>query len=63
YRAGTVQANNQIPLAGTIADQDAAEGLVLLFKIQIVSLDNRPLELKIASPENPSESASAELDV
>jgi hypothetical protein len=63
YRAGTVQANNQIPLAGTIADQDAAEGLVLLFKIQIVSLDNRPLELNIASPENPKESASAELDV
>jgi hypothetical protein len=63
YRAGTVQANNQIPLPGTIADQDAAEGLVLLYKIQIVSLDNRPLELKIANPENPSETASAELDV
>jgi hypothetical protein len=64
YRAGTtVQANNQIPLAGTTADQDAAEGLVLLYKIQIVSLDNRPLELKIANPENPGDSASAELDV
>jgi hypothetical protein len=63
YRAGTVQANDQIPLAGTIADQDAAEGLVALYKIQIVSLDNRPLELKIANPENPKETASAELDV
>jgi hypothetical protein len=63
YRAGTVQANNQIPLAGTIAAEDSAQGLVLLYKIQIVSLDNRPLELKIASPENPSETATGELDV
>ncbi len=38
-------------------------GSLLLYKIQIVSLDNRPLELKIVNPENPSESASAELDV
>jgi hypothetical protein len=63
YRGGTVEPKNQIPLAGTVADDDPAEGLVLLYKIQIVSLDNRPLELKIVSPENPSESASAELDV
>jgi hypothetical protein len=63
YRAGMVPAKNQIPLAGTVADDDPAEGLVLLYKIQIVSLDNRPLELKIVNPNNPSESASAELDV
>jgi hypothetical protein len=63
YRAGTVPPKNQIPLPGTVADDDPAEGLVLLYKIQIVSLDNRPLELKILDPENPSESASAELDV
>jgi hypothetical protein len=63
YRAGMVAPKNQIPLPGTIADDDPAEGLVLLYKIQIVSLDNRPLELKILDPENPSESASAELDV
>jgi hypothetical protein len=63
YRAGMVAAKDQIPLPGTIADDDPAEGLVLLYKIQIVSLDNRPLELKIVNPENPSESALAELDV
>jgi hypothetical protein len=63
YRAGTVAPKSQIPLPGTIADDDPAEGLVLLYKIQIVSLDNRPLELKILDPQNPSESASAELDV
>jgi hypothetical protein len=63
YRAGMVPPKDQIPLPGTVADDDPAEGLVLLYKIQIVSLDNRPLELKILDPENPSESASAELDV
>jgi hypothetical protein len=63
YRAGTIQANNQIPTAGTMAADDSAQGLVLLYKIQIVSLDNRPLELKIASPENSSETATGELDV
>ncbi len=63
YRAGIVPPKNQIPLPGTVADDDPAEGLVLLYKIEIVSLDNRPLELKIVDPENPSESATAELDV
>jgi hypothetical protein len=63
YRAGTVAPKNQIPAPGTLADDDPAEGLVLLYKIQVVSLDNRPLELKILDPENPAESASAELDV
>jgi hypothetical protein len=63
YRGGTVEPKNQIPLAGTVADDDPAEGLVLLYKIEIVSLDNRPLELKIVDPENPRETASAELDV
>jgi hypothetical protein len=63
YRAGTVEPKNQIPLPGTVADDDPAEGLVLLYKIQIVSLDNRPLVLKIVDPDNPKETASAELDV
>jgi hypothetical protein len=63
YRGGMVPAKNQIPLPGTIADVDPAEGLVMLYKIQIVSLDNRPLELEIVNPGDPKESASAELDV
>jgi hypothetical protein len=63
YRGGTVPAKSQIPAPGTLADDDPAQGLVLLYKIQVVSLDNRPLELKIVNPENPNESAKAELDV
>ncbi|HLH15534.1 MAG TPA: hypothetical protein VKV16_12135 [Solirubrobacteraceae bacterium] len=63
YRGGTLAAHSMLPLPGTIADNDPAQGLLLLYKIKIVSLDNRPLELKIVNPENPGESASAELDV
>jgi hypothetical protein len=63
YRPGTVPANNQIPAAGTVADNSGPQGALLLFKIQIASLDNRPFELKITNPENPAESASVTLDV
>ena len=63
YRGGEVQANGQIPIPDTIANSGPTQGSLLLFKIRVVSLDNRPLELKILDPENPTESASAELDV
>jgi hypothetical protein len=63
YRAGPVPPNSRLPVPGTIADDAPAQGQLLLYKIQIASLDNRPLEIKIVNPENPSESASAELDV
>ncbi|HLM86494.1 MAG TPA: hypothetical protein VK272_09955 [Solirubrobacteraceae bacterium] len=63
YRGGTVPAKGQLPVPGTAADDDPAQGSLLLYKIQIVSLDNRPLELKIVDPEEPQKTASAELDV
>jgi len=63
YRPIDVPAKGQMPTPGTIADDDPAQGSVLLYKIEIVSLDNRPLELKIVDPENPTATASAELDV
>jgi len=63
YRAGTVQAKNQIPIPNSIAADGPTQGALLLYKIQIASLDNRPLTIKIVSPSNPSQTASAELDV
>ena len=63
YRGGIVPGNGQIPTPDTIAASGPTQGALLLFKIQVVSLDNRPLELKILDPEDPTESASAELDV
>jgi hypothetical protein len=63
YRPGTVPAKSQIPRPGTVAADFGPQGALLLFKIKIVSLDNRPMEVKITNPENPAESASAVLDV
>jgi hypothetical protein len=63
YHPGPVPAKNQVPLPDTTADSFGTQGALLLYKIQIVSLDNRPLTLKIADPEDPTETASAELDV
>jgi hypothetical protein len=63
YRPGTIPAKGQIPKQGTVADDFGPQGALLLFKIQVASLDNRPFELKILNPEDPAESASATLDV
>ncbi|HEX3512273.1 MAG TPA: hypothetical protein VHT27_14370 [Solirubrobacteraceae bacterium] len=63
YRGGNVPAKGQIPEADTTADSGPTQGALLLFKIQTVSLDNRPLQLKITSPQDLAESATAELDV
>jgi len=63
YRGGLVPPNSQLPAPGTIAFLDAAQGQLLLYKIQIASLNNRPMQIKIVAPGKPTESASAELDV
>jgi hypothetical protein len=63
YRGGMVPAQGRLPEPDTAAAMSATQGALLLYKIQIVSLDNRPLKLKIVDPENASETASAELDV
>jgi hypothetical protein len=63
YRGGTVPANGRLPVPDSVAAVDTTQGALLLYKIQIVSLDNRPLKLTIVDPTNPSQTASAELDV
>jgi hypothetical protein len=63
YRGGTVPAKSQLPPPDTTAYFGPTTGLLLLYKIKIASLDNRPLELKIADPTDPTITASAELDV
>ena len=63
YRGGVVAAKGQIPPPDTTANAGPTQGSLLLYKIKVQSLDNRPLELKITNPEDLAESASAELDV
>ena len=63
YRAGTVPGKGRLPPPDTIASNGTTQGALLLFKIQIVSLDNRPLKLTIVDPDDAAQTASAELDV
>lgn len=63
YRAGVVPAKSVLPKADTTASFGPTQGALLLFKIKVESLNNRPLELKIAKPEGLLGSVSAELDV
>jgi hypothetical protein len=63
YRAGLVPGKSQLPVPDSIASFGPTQGVLLLYKIPIVSLDNRPLELKIVDPLNAAQRASAELDV
>jgi hypothetical protein len=63
YRGGTVPGNGRLPELDTIAADGPTQGALLLFKIQVVSLDNRPLTFKIVDPTDAAQTASAELDV
>ncbi len=63
YRGGVVPANDQIPAPNTVAANGPTQGLLLLYRIKLESLDNRPLTFKVVDPRNPTQTASAELDV
>ncbi len=63
YRAGTVPPQGQLPRANSVATSGPIQGALLLYKIRVVSLDNRPLTLKIVDPTDEAQTASAELDV
>jgi hypothetical protein len=63
YQGGHVPGKGQIPVPGTAERAFGTQGQLLLFRIPVVALDNRPLELKVIDPLNPKGYASAELDV
>ena len=63
YRGGLVPANGQLPIPDSTASFGPTQGALLLYKLQLASLDNRPLKIHIANPLDPAETASAELDV
>ena len=63
YRGGLVPAKSRVPAYGTIAANGGTQGAMLLYKIQLVSLDNRPLTIHIVDPTDSTQTASAVLDV
>ena len=63
YRGGLLGPSSQLPPLNSIAADGPTQGALLLYKIKVISLDNRPLTLKIVDPADPVQTASAELDV
>jgi hypothetical protein len=63
YRAEAVPAKGKLPVPDSIAAAGPTQGALLLYKIRIASLDNRPLKLTIVDPTDAAQTASAELDV
>lgn len=63
YRGGLLAGGEQMPEPNTVASSGPTQGALLLYKIKVVSLDNRPLELRIVDPSDSAQTASAELDV
>jgi len=63
FRGGFVPAMSRVPPLDTTAGFGPTQGALLLYKIHTVSLDNRPLVVKITDPNDLAESAQAELDV
>jgi hypothetical protein len=63
YRGGLVPGNGRLPELDTVAANGPTQGALLLYKIYTVSLDNRPLKVRVVDPTDASATASAELDV
>lgn len=61
YRGGLMPPKERIPPAGAMASEGPTQGALLLFRIKLASLDNRPLTLKIVGARR-TEEALAELD-
>jgi len=63
YRPKNVPGRGRLPELDTVAAEGPTQGALLLYKIKTVSLQNRPLTIKIVDPIDSTETASAELDV
>lgn len=63
YHPELLAAKAQVPAPNTIAASGPTQGALLLYKIKVISLNNRPLTIKIVDPLAPIQTASAELDV
>jgi hypothetical protein len=63
YRGGLVPGNGRLPELDTVAANGPTQAALLLYKIQTVTLDNRPLKVRVVDPTDASATASAELDV
>jgi hypothetical protein len=62
FRSYVLNPGDQLPVPGSAARENGAQGGVLLFKVPVQAYDNRPLVLHIEAPEG-GEEATVDLDV
>lgn len=63
YRAGKLSPNGILPRPDTPAAESPIGGSMLLYRLTLSTLANRPLELKIFSASGPPPQGTVELDV
>jgi uncharacterized protein YndB with AHSA1/START domain len=63
FAGGIIPAGAQLPGPNSVAASGSTQGALILYKIKLFSLENRPLTLRIVSRTNPTLRAAAELDV
>ncbi len=63
YQPMTLQPKGLIPQPDSIAADGVIQGSLLLFRVDLTSLQNRPLEFHIANPANAKELGIVDLDV
>jgi len=63
YRPEMVRGRGYIPNQERLQAYAGSQGSLLLFKIPLASLDNRPLELTVKSPNDSRRTARVDLDV
>lgn len=63
YTGGIIAGGASVPGPNSVAANGSTQGALILYKIKLYSLENRPLTLRIPNRTNPALSATAELDV
>lgn len=63
YRPVSLPPKGIIPPPDSIAGEGVIQGSLLLFKVSVDALQNRPLEFRITSPESSDEVGIVDLDV
>ena len=63
YRGGLIPAGGRLPELGSVAANGPSQGAMVLFKIPVATLVNRPIRIHIVDPQDATQTASAELDV
>jgi hypothetical protein len=67
YHARPLKHQACVPKAGTLASSGPTNGSLLIFKLPLATLENRPLDLEIVSPPDPRtgkpETGRIELDI